>query len=94
MSKSLDKVVKTKVPVSVATHLYQIDALGAYPPCVGSPDSRVEVSVELNVKLFAPEIAIAPENGSFESDPIVVIGEVALVGTPVPAELVAWTRKI
>ena len=52
------------------------------------------MSVELSVKLLAPVIAVAPENGSLESDPIVVIGAVALVGTPVPAELVAWTRKI
>ena len=52
------------------------------------------MSVELSTKLFAPEIAIAPENGSFESAPIVVIGVVAPVGTPVPAELVAITLKM
>ena len=32
VSKSLPLVVNTRVPASVATHLYQIDADGAYPP--------------------------------------------------------------
>ena len=47
VSKSLPYVVNSRVPASVATHLYQRDAEGIDPPCNGSPVSRVAVRVEL-----------------------------------------------
>ena len=94
VSKSLPLVVNTRVPVSVATHLYQIDAAGAYPPWLGSPVSRVAVSVEFEVLPVESLIAVAPENGSLINALTVVTGELCDDHEPVPTSLVAETLKM